>query len=282
MRNNGASVPNRVMVHQAETIMLLLTPNLPSGLERENFDAEFFGQFRLLFNSMIAPDFEMRIAAIEKFKVWTDLYWESLIDYQLKNVAEGFQSLAKLMLHHESCAKTVEAALKTLTGIVNDNPNAHALIYDIFAGDEEFKNRSENSINVSRVIAARNFKVRLAFLRLLRSCNKTVFVKWNHICSPLRLQTAAGRERLASQERSSLAPQTHVLQSKGRERQRRNHRDDQDADKAVQRVQQTLHGAYSRGTKLNHHQIGHFNPLIDSRLLGRLGLECKALVRDSS
>jgi hypothetical protein len=187
MRNNGASVPNRVMVHQAETIMLLLTPNLPSGLERENFDAEFFGQFRLLLNSMIAPDFEMRIAAIEKFKVWTDLYWESLIDYQLKNVAEGFQSLAKLMLHHESCAKTVEAALKTLTGIVNDNPNAHALIYDIFAGDEEFKNRSENSINVSRVIAARNVKVRLAFLRLLRSCNKTVFVKWNHICSPLRV-----------------------------------------------------------------------------------------------
>jgi len=102
-------------------------------------------------------------------------------------LAEGFQSFAKIMLHHESCAKTVEAALKTLTGIVNENPNAHALVYDIFAGDEEFKKRSEHAINISRVLAARNVKVRLAFLRLLRSCNKTIFVKWNHICSPLRV-----------------------------------------------------------------------------------------------
>lgn len=187
MRTSGCAVANKVMAHQAETIMLLLTPNLPFGLERTNFDTEFSGQFRLLLNSLVGPDYEMRIAAIEKFKLWTNIYWESLVNYQLENVVEGFQSLAKIMLHHESCSKTVETAIKTLTEIVNENINAHNLIYEIFAGDENFKRRTENAINVSRVIAARNVKVRLAFLRFLRSCNKTLFVKWNHICSPLRV-----------------------------------------------------------------------------------------------
>ena len=181
LRNARTSAPNGMIQHHATYLLLIFCPNLPTALQRSEFDNEFYSQFQLLSSCLKNDDSDIRHEAFGRFTVWIREYWSSLVDHQLSAAVDMTQLMVANMLHTGSPDCQI-AAIRAIWEVISGCPMTHQFLSALLEGDENYEDRKSDSINVSELISSSNAKVRSEFVALLRVCNKTTHVKWSHIC----------------------------------------------------------------------------------------------------
>ena len=131
---------------------------------------------------MKSANAELRLDAIDRYSYWVQNYWGSLVDHQLETLVDASKVLVKNMLNVKSVDCQVKA-IGVLGEIIQTRTETHQFISALCEGDESFKDRKPDSISVSELISSPKSKVREQFVLLLRICNRTTKVKWNHVCS---------------------------------------------------------------------------------------------------
>jgi len=192
----NAQVTSEHLMAQLVHLQTVLTPILPSSLSNVNYQNKCHDQFVLVLDKLKVKDAKHRIVAVSALNRWYKRNLEYLAKEHPDKLVESLNQLVYLCQDAGDTTTRVDA-LKTLTQVIMTYDHMHPIVKDKIEGDSSYSETldSTSAVDLSRLIADPNPKVRKEFGSLLRVCNHQPTIRWRYICSPQRVLAALSTEQ---------------------------------------------------------------------------------------